>query len=249
MLGRNLRQNQFSGLIGEELDRLYAAIRQDQILNSPSVKANRTPSGTILKATPKKVGGAGDKPTTEELTGERWRIDGWQMMEFAGLPHIVNVVSEDGSRKMRVMGVPLGPCERSDSICRVPDHHPDSAAEANHFWPERKAAIEVPSNYPIFEWPNTSSAFTSTWPAGPRGPIQFYWSYKPSGTHNVLTWYQGHYGDWRGAGSYFDQHICVLQKLATPFVDPMGVQVDYYLTETYNPFDGMPDKYIWQRFT
>lgn len=38
----------FEGLLGEELDRIWKAIRQDKINSSPSVKVTRTPSGTVL---------------------------------------------------------------------------------------------------------------------------------------------------------------------------------------------------------
>ena len=42
------RNPKFEGVLGEELDRIWKAIRQDKINSSPSVKATRTPTGTVL---------------------------------------------------------------------------------------------------------------------------------------------------------------------------------------------------------
>ena len=73
-MGRDFSQNKFDGTLGEELDRLWAAIKQDQILSSPSVQATRTPSGTTLNGAPKKAGGA--VTNRGESLGQRWIIDG-----------------------------------------------------------------------------------------------------------------------------------------------------------------------------
>lgn len=242
-MGRDFSQNKFDGTLGEELDRLWAAIKQDQILSSPSVQATRTPSGTTLNGAPKKAGGAVTKPIEENLTGQQWRIDGDQPITSS--PHIVNVRSEDGSRTMRVLGVPLGRCLRSNSPCNVPPFDPQFTQEANFYWPERVNLIETPTSYPVFEWANSTTTFTSSYLG--RGD-QFFWWYSTFDEQSNQSWYLPIPGGYRPS-IYRDQNFTVVNKLATPFTDQAGRTIDYYLAGTVSPINGLADQWVWQRAT
>lgn len=239
-MGRNFSQNKFDGALGEDLDFLWSLIRQDQLVSSPSVKVNRTSAGTFIKGQPVQMGGNSAPPPPEDLTGQQWRIDGDQPITSS--PHIVNVRSEDGSRTMRVLGVPLGRCLRSDSPCNVPPHSPTFTQQANHFWPERVNLIEVPTSYPVFEWANPTTTFTSTWLWGP----EFFWWYGTFREQVAQEWYLPISGGYRPS-IYRDQHFAVVHKLATPFTDQAGRIIDYYLPGTVSPINGLPDQWYWQR--
>ena len=67
-MGMNDESNpKFEGVLGEELDRIWKAIRQDKINSSPSVKATRTPTGTVLSG--KQRGAA---PSADIITTSEW---------------------------------------------------------------------------------------------------------------------------------------------------------------------------------
>ena len=63
------RNPKFEGVLGEELDRIWKAIRQDKINSSPSVKATRTPSGTVLSVAHFGVGDAPGDPIVQDTWG------------------------------------------------------------------------------------------------------------------------------------------------------------------------------------
>lgn len=236
-VGRNFSQNKFDGVLGEELDRLWAAIKQDQIVSSPSVQANRTPSGTILNGAPKKAGGAVKMPLEENLSGQRWLIDGNHTMDT--FPHIVKVKSLDGSRSMRALGVPLDHHNMSTAapiqMVSVPYQHQPLATV---LWPQRVKMIEVPSTYPVFEWPNSSS----TLPVQYQGSTyNMFWLFEDG---YAAEWYEPYPGGYRTV-VYQDGDFAFLEKLALPFTDQAG-RIDYYVRQVQSSYSGVPYIHRWR---
>jgi len=236
-VGRDFSQNKFDGVLGEELDRLWAAIKQDQILSSPSVQATRTPSGTTLNGAPKKAGGAVTMPIEENLSGQRWIIDGDQPID--SYPHIVKVKSPDGSRSMRALGVPLGGHNLSTADPRLMMSVPYQYQNlASVLWPERVNLIETVYGHQVFEWPNVSTTFpVYSYPS----TYNMFWRF---GDWENVPWYEPFPGGY-SASIYPDGHFAFLEKLAIPFTDQAGV-IEYYIRQVMNPRDGLPLLHSWQ---
>ena len=238
-MGRDFSQNKFDGTLGEELDRLWAAIKQDQILSSPSVQATRTPSGTTLNGAPKKAGGAVTMPIEENLSGQRWIIDGDHTMD--SFPHILQVKSPDGSRSMRALGVPLD--DRHTSSTSFPASYssnvpPQYQNLASVLWPKRVNLIETVYGLQVSEWPNVSTTFpVYSYPS----TYNMFWRF---GDWENVPWYEAFPGGYQ-ASIYPDGHFAFLQKLVIPFSDQAGV-VEYYIRQVMNPQSGLPLLHTWQ---
>lgn len=235
-MGRDFSQNKFDGTLGEELDRLWAAIKQDQILSSPSVQATRTPSGTTLNGAPKKAGGAVTMPIEENLSGQCWAIDGDQPMD--SFPNVVNVKSPDGSRAMRVLGYPLQSHHMTTSNRGAPPAPPQFQGLANLVWPVRTNLIEFPSTYPVFEWPNVST----TYPVQYQGSTyNMFWLFLDGARSDSWEPMPGGYR----ASIYPNGASACLQKLAVPFTDQAG-RIDYYLNSVVSTHSGIPFLHWWK---
>ena len=74
------RNPKFEGVLGEELDRIWKAIRQDKINSSPSVKATRTPTGTVLS------GKRGAPASVDVVTTTTWGFSKRMPVHQHGFP-------------------------------------------------------------------------------------------------------------------------------------------------------------------